>query len=715
MLKEQRPVSGTRMKHYHTFKRRKSDRIDAVRLHQLAGDFREVFDTTFDAFYQRADEHLNKRALSDEIDAQIYANALIDWRNNRDAVMDVLNTSFETRFNWQEGQRPSLEEIEEERRLNAETEWSLMEDHSLEISLAVERFSARAISRQSHQWDAFHQRMRVLTADRELKEQDTPFNPHELGTCVFDAIAASGIPFPLQSILFRLFDEQTAQSINGFFQQKNEWLIEEGILPNLTPETAHTARPDAINPHLIQKISTAVGGSGNGVMIDPEVLQNLMTSVSALQAQSADIPDVSDLDAVKAWAGQQARTVTQQFKGSDKSDTISLVSMLFEYFFEDGQLVDQMKHLLAKMQIPIIKVAILDSAFFDNNQHPARLLLNKMARAASGWQPGENLDEDTLLNGMTHIVSRLNTEFEENIDLFDELLNDFEQLKQEYDRAREQALAETRRREQQLLAEHEALDRPRVFLNNLLDGAQIPEDILTLLDTDWYRLMRFILDKQGENQNWRNSARIAKELVWSLSPIAYRYQSERFELIVPKMLSGLEDGLRALGYKEDEREELFDLITRTHQLNQKKAGEDALQEAIDADIQQLDEQIDLAEQLIAGPIPLLIEEPDIDQKPADLNFYLSTVFELEEGQWFDFHPHDDETQRICLSVIVGDGAKYVFTDSQGHKSIERSGIGIAMAMRNEQLILLDDDNLIDRTLKSVAEALPDSAELVKTS
>jgi hypothetical protein len=59
-------------------------------------------------------------------------------------------------------------------------------------------------------------------------------------------------------------------------------------------------------------------------------------------------------------------------------------------------------------------------------------------------------------------------------------------------------------------------------------------------------------------------------------------------------------------------------------------------------------------------------------------------------------------------MIVADGAKYVFTDADGQKSIERSAIGLALALRDEQLVPFDNDNLIDRTLKTVAEALPDS-------
>lgn len=697
------------MRNFKTFKRRKSDRIDALRLHQLAANFKADFGHILDAFYAKSEKHLEALSTNAEADADVYMNALMGWRASRTNVAAHLTQELDSWFDWREGVRPTLEEIEAAKRETAETEWSLMEDHSLEMSIAVERFSARAISRNSHHWDAMFQRLKVLTADRDLSEKKAPFNPYHLGEIVFDAIGKADIPFLIQSVIFRLFDDTAADKVNAFYQKQNEWLCDEGILPKLRDEMLHQTRPDTVDHAVINRITESFGnGGGNGVVIDPTVLQNLLTSVSALQAQSENIPDVSDLGAVKAWASQQAQTVTQQFKGSDKSDTIALVSMLFEYFFADGQLVDQMKHLLAKMQIPIIKVAILDSGFFENNQHPARLLLNKMARAASGWQPDEDLENDALLTGMESIVARLNKEFEEDIGLFNELLVIFDELKARYDEKRELALAETRRREQQLLAEHDALDRARVLLNTLLTDATLPASIQTLLDTDWYRLMRFILEKQGENQNWRNSARIAKELVWSLQPVAYVAQAERFETIVPKMLGGLEDGLRALGYDEARRDDILQVISEVHQEHQKAATEESIHEAIDEHLSLLDEQIEAAEQLIQGPIPLAVDEPQQKDMPGDLNYYLDEVGELEEGQWFNQQGADNHHKRICLSMIVADGAKYVFTDADGQKSIERSAIGLALALRDEQLVPFDNDNLIDRTLKTVAEALPDS-------
>jgi hypothetical protein len=116
-----------------------------------------------------------------------------------------------------------------------------------------------------------------------------------------------------------------------------------------------------------------------------------------------------------------------------------------------------------------------------------------------------------------------------------------------------------------------------------------------------------------------------------------------------------------------------------------------------------------ADQIIDGPIPLLVVEPEVQQVPADINFYLAQIEDMEEQRWFNYNK-DDGSERICLSMIINDGAKYVFTDRTGQKIIERSAIGLAIALRDSILQPLDDDELVERTLKSVAEKLGDAYE-----
>ena len=70
-----------------------------------------------------------------------------------------------------------------------------------------------------------------------------------------------------------------------------------------------------------------------------------------------------------------------------ESMTIEMVAMLFDFIFDTKDLPDGIKALLARVQIPVLKAAMLDRAFFAKKSHPSRLLVNALAQAGLGLEP----------------------------------------------------------------------------------------------------------------------------------------------------------------------------------------------------------------------------------------------------------------------------------------------------------------------------------------
>ncbi|HBY50505.1 MAG TPA: DUF1631 domain-containing protein, partial [Alcanivorax sp.] len=76
-------------------------------------------------------------------------------------------------------------------------------------------------------------------------------------------------------------------------------------------------------------------------------------------------------------------------------DVINLVAMLFDFILDDEGLPSEIKALIGRLQIPLLKVAIADKTFFSNEEHDARLLLNTLARAGCQWDPQQGYDDET--------------------------------------------------------------------------------------------------------------------------------------------------------------------------------------------------------------------------------------------------------------------------------------------------------------------------------
>ena len=125
----------------------------------------------------------------------------------------------------------------------------------------------------------------------------------------------------------------------------------------------------------------------DGPMLSNDDLLNLLSTIqvqSQPASNRADLPS-QPLDVRQSLFNLVNQNPQPQGIGRIDDDAINLVSMLFEFILDDRQLPTPMKALLARLQIPMLKVVVLDKSFFSRGGHSARRLLNELATAAIGW------------------------------------------------------------------------------------------------------------------------------------------------------------------------------------------------------------------------------------------------------------------------------------------------------------------------------------------
>ena len=137
----------------------------------------------------------------------------------------------------------------------------------------------------------------------------------------------------------------------------------------------------------------------------------------------------------------------QQVSGAD-SQTIDVVSMLFDFFFDDAALPAPIKVLIGRLQIPMLKVAILDKGFFNQKKHPARKLLDSISRASLGWSDNHG-DSQPLIDKTEEIVNFVISEFDEDIGVFEEAYINFENFIKQETRDSEKAVQALQQQEQE--------------------------------------------------------------------------------------------------------------------------------------------------------------------------------------------------------------------------------------------------------------------------
>lgn len=243
---------------------------------------------------------------------------------------------------------------------------------------------------------------------------------------------------------------------------------------------------------------------------------------------------------------------------------IDIVAMLFDSILDDPAIPAPMKGLIGRLQIPVLKVAILDKTFFARKFHPARQLLNALADAALG--AAEDVDErDPLYVKIDALVHRILDEFDDDVRVFKEAASELEAF-----RASEQREAEAR--VEQTLDEMQAQERLRFarevaaeqVMRHLSDAA-VPVIVREFLDIYWKSFLQLAYIEGGEEgDEWVQGVATMDDLMWSLSAKQEPAERERLKRLLPTLPARLKAGMSRVPMPQTFSDRFMAALVRLH-------------------------------------------------------------------------------------------------------------------------------------------------------
>ena len=346
-----------------------------------------------------------------------------------------------------------------------------------------------------------------------------------------------------------------------------------------TPGAAQVPSGVPADPAAAGGQSGAIGGYGGGGVpasagAVPLVLQGpeLLSSLTRVQVGdlSAMAGNTVPLAAIMAEPG--TTNVLRELKttslGSGMSHmdamTLDIVALLFDQLFDDPRIPIGVKGLIGRLQIPFLKVAIADKAFFSKKTHPARQMLDTLGEVAARLPEDVNASNPTFVS-LDAILLNMLENFEDDIGIFDEVRAKLEALVDAEDRRiEEQAAADEKQVEQQeslALAKTVAQTEIKVRLR----ASKPPQPVLEFLHKQWIKVLLLIQVKEGEDSEaWKRALETMDLLVWSVEPKASR--EERREVVgkVPELLRRLTDALGAAGIDDAVRTSFIAELRKLH-------------------------------------------------------------------------------------------------------------------------------------------------------
>lgn len=676
---------------------------------------------------------------------------------------------------------------------------SLVDDSELEESLAINTLIGKLQERYSDELFGLGQRYGELSSGTPVDKNRLPMGPDSFCHTLRDTAAALDLVPSARMQCYRLFERVLLQGLGDLYSGLNSYLIGKGVLPQLKVKIRSQPSAPGRNP----SARGGIGGGGRpstapasapddgflGEMVAPDqeqmfqAMQNLLRALPAhpvdnmlpgarhaaggiyLPATPQLIDTLSSLQhdpALVERAGELLRGglkqhVVGRFETMDSlgrpsvinqidDETIDVISMIFDYILDDKTLPDFVKALIGRLQIPVLKVAIVDRDFFTDKLHPARQLLNELAYAGVCWIDESDAAKDRLYERMEATVRRILNEFDNDVKIFATLLEDLRgflvEEKMDFAIVQEKIGIEAQENAQ---SERVRIQVAEEIAARLVDRA-VPEEVREFLTTIWRQLLTAIHLEEGEDSPARARAlQVMDDLIWSLEPKTSAEQRRRLGVLLPILLEELREGQRRIGRSEDDIKAFVAVLEQHHftSLKASRPRDDGravmAQEslAVAPDKAKLDE-IDRMFRELSGDLDNLpgvdmqglsgfddlIDKKDPDRQSgfekmmAEMGFaaesdagprvedkHTALARNLELGAWVELSQPDGRKLRVKLAWIGDAYTNYSFVNRQYKVVAERPLYVLADEFRTGAARLIEDVALFDRALDGVISGI----------
>jgi len=484
------------------------------------------------------------------------------------------------------------------------------------------------------------------------------------------------------------------------------------------------------------------GGGGGSVGLPGLSPTDLLSALTILQNQSMAVQARADSVSDAAEAVQQIKRelLDQVHKLSDDArerrvstadeDTIDLVGMLFEYILQDRNLPAQMQALLGRLQIPYLKVAIVDKHLFAQKSHPARRLLDALAEAGKSWSEDSDRDH-RLYERIKASVETVLRDFDDDVGVFERefaAFGDF--MGQHHKRAElaEQRAAEATRGREKL---QEARRTAAREILKRIDERNLPAVVHTVLSRPWANYLVLTLLRQGEESDeWKNALRFADEFVWSAQPKTTESEHTRLRALLPQLEKALRHGLATVAYHDNDVRQLMQELAQFYRrlLDGQKVETKTAKEVIAGNATPTTVADDTASSgdttaeagppstvnATQSPVEEVVLSSGTAEAPAEVaaqdDEFVQAVRDLKVGSWIEFVDESDNRERAKLSWISPISSKYLFVNRRGLKVCDKTVAALAVELRRGSAIVLEEVPLFDRALDAIVARLRSAHE-----
>ena len=396
------------------------------------------------------------------------------------------------------------------------------------------------------------------------------------------------------------------------------------------------------------------------------------------------------------------------------ASVFQVVENTFASFGESMVVAPEVRQLINRCEVPMLKLALKKPVLFEQENHPIRRLFNEMAKYAIGLEQGD-CEDNKIYQQMLKLAETMSADsFEErNLPL---MLSEFMSI---IDRDK-RVTSVSERREIERVAAREKVNWARTRVEQEVAKRMVGNDhaqgIIDFVQRSWCLVLHMAHQQKGEaSSDWQVALKLLDNLLYLASrPISEKDIKYRRELIrhldlrlghistdIAQRSLQIQQLSDALGLNPEPQRSAK--ITEIAPAAKKWANKMVRKYRHGKGSEAEDALVPEVKRVLMSAVKTELPGKNIAQAVHDAEAIDSEaerrLAAMKTGCWIELGGDIKAHKRGKLAGIVGPSWKYVFVDNQGKLIAERDRARLAVDILNGTVTVLDNSYLFDKAIK----------------
>jgi len=257
---------------------------------------------------------------------------------------------------------------------------------------------------------------------------------------------------------------------------------------------------------------------------------------------------------------QQSSELKKLAQNDNEKAIIELITLMFQSILQEERIPPGIRVWFARLQMPVLSIALADPEFFNRQDHPARQLIDHMGSCVLGFDASTIVSED-LEAEIKRVVQVIEQYPDVGERVYQRVYDEFKQFLKGF-LTQKTATQKVVGVVQQVEQKETLAIQCTIELRNLIKDMPVRDDIRDFLYKVWSEVIAVASMRQGgQHEATLALKKTATDLIWAASAKPDRADRARVIADLPGLLQSLRSGMGLLGLSGEAQDDHIKAIS----------------------------------------------------------------------------------------------------------------------------------------------------------